>query len=186
MASKVKLAKGKTFQFSTTGSGGAAKYPWAEWFCGDLLMLERSTPTDEPDAVNDKGTIVKVQDKKDYEVPTTAMFPKTKTAARNAYKIVQMSSRDADGKKLKDAIIIQARDMTPEERTAEDAQRVLDKMRASMKVGDRVVVSAGAGKGITGTIAVLNGSKVDIARDDGDTTMTTGYDRSDLTVQPKV
>lgn len=181
MAKQVKLPKGvETFNFGATGSG-AVKYPWGEWFSGELLEIERSVPTDEPDAVNDKGTIVKIKTKGDYEVPTGAMLPKTKTAARARYKVCGMSRVDAKGKRLKDSIIIQARDMTPEERIAEDAQRVLDKMRANMKVGDRIVTSTG----ITGTIAILKGSKVDITRDDGETATTTGYDRSDLMPAPK-
>ena len=128
MAKKVKLAKGQDFNFASKATGGGAKYPWDEWFNGDLLLLERSEGPE-----NDKGTILDGQEttKRDYGVPRNAMFPKIKTAARRRYKIVQTSSRDADGNKLPNGgIIIRARDMTPDERMAEDQLRAEEKAAA--------------------------------------------------------
>lgn len=183
MAKQVKLPKGQeSFDFGQGSGGAGAKYPWGEWFSGELLEIERSVATDEPDSVNEKGTIVKEKVKGDYCVPTIAMLPKIKTAARARYKVCQTSRKDAKGRKLADSIIIQARDMTPEERVQEDAARVLDKMRAAMKVGDRI--STNSVPPITGSIATINGSKVTITRDDGSTDKTTGWDRSDLIVEP--
>jgi hypothetical protein len=121
MAKPIKLKKGVEFDFATAGK--QAKYPWDEWFNGDLLMLERST-------FNADGTIA---EKKDYEVETDAMPPKLKTAARRRYKVVQISRRDANGDKLVDALIIRARDMTADERTAEDLQRAEEKAARKAK-----------------------------------------------------
>lgn len=129
MAKKVKLAKGQEFNFATKNSGGGgSKYPWDEWFNGDLLLLERSEGPE-----NDKGTVIEGQEtvKRDYGVPRNAMFPKIKTAARRRYKIVQTSGRDQDGNKLpNDGIIIRGRDMTPDERMAEDQLRAEEKAAA--------------------------------------------------------
>ncbi len=123
MAKAVKLGKGKEFTFKqTTGGAAESKYPWDEWFNGSLLMLERSEGTS-----NDKGTIEVPVVKKDYEVSNDAMPAKLKTAARRRYKVCQISRLDADGHRLKDALIIQARDMTPEERQDEDIMRAEEK-----------------------------------------------------------
>lgn len=105
MAKHVQLKKGKEFTFRTGGST-ASKYPWDEWFNGDLLLLEKGT---------------------DYAVNTDAMGPKIKTAARRRYKIVQVSKRDADNNKLEDSLIIKGRDMMADERQAEDLRRAEDK-----------------------------------------------------------
>ena len=122
MSKQVKMAKGKEFTFAPTG-GGVSKYPWEQWFNGDLLLLEQ-------DAVNEAGETVH---KRDYEVATDAMPPKIKTAARRRYKVVQISRKDADGHKLGEAIIIKARDMTPEERTTEDLLRAEEKEAAKAR-----------------------------------------------------
>ena len=122
MASKVKLGKGKEFTFAPAGGGPASKYPWEEWLNGDLLLLERSVGTED-----DKGTIVNITEKKDYEVATDAMPAKLKTAARRRYKVVQISRRDYDGNRLDNGLIIQARDMTADERQAEDLLRAEEK-----------------------------------------------------------
>lgn len=126
MAQKVKLPKGKEFQFPTARVGTfAAKYPWDEWFNGDLLLLERSEGPE-----NEKGTVIEGQEtvKRDYNVPTNAMFPKIKTAARRRYKVVQTSRRDHEGNKLPNGgIIIKGRDMTAEERAEEDMLRAEEK-----------------------------------------------------------
>ncbi len=118
MAKPVKLAKGKEFHFNVAGARTETKYPWDEWFSGNLLLLERSSGNE-----NNKGTIVEISEKRDYEVPTLGMPPKINTAARRRYKVCQISRMDADGTKLKDALIIKARDMTPEERVEEDILR---------------------------------------------------------------
>lgn len=126
MATKVKLAKGREFHFAPAKAfGGEAKYPWDEWFNGDLLLLERSEGPE-----NDKGTVLEGQEtvKRDYNVPRDAMPPKIKTAARRRYKVVQISRVDADGKKLPNGgLIIRARDMTADERVAEDVLRAEEK-----------------------------------------------------------
>ncbi len=119
MAKPVKLKQGKEFTFRAAG-GVASKYPWDEWFNGDLLMLERSH-------MNEDGNGVKPNGKKDYDVETDAMGPKI--------KVVQISKLDADGNKLADALIIKARDMTADERQAEDIKRAEEK-EARKAAGD--------------------------------------------------
>ena len=122
MAKHVKLARGKEFTFSASKGGMSAKYPWDEWLNGELLLLERSEGTED-----EKGTISDISDKKDYEVATEQMPPKLKTAARRRYKVVQISRKDADGNRLTNALIIRARDMDADERTAEDLLRAEEK-----------------------------------------------------------
>lgn len=132
MAKQVKLAKGKEFHFSATKGRTETKYAWDEWFNGNLLLLERSSGEE-----NDKGTIVNITEKRDYEVPTDAMPPKIKTAARRRYKVVQISRLDADGNKLVDALIIKGRDMTPEERQEEDILRAEEKEELKAKRAEK-------------------------------------------------
>ena len=122
MATKVKLGKGKEFEFrKATGGAFTAKYPWAEWLNGDLLLLERSD-------VNGDGELAPGGVKRDFEVERDAMPGKLKFAARRRYKIVQISKRDADGAKLQnEGLIIRAHDMTPDERVAEDILRAEEK-----------------------------------------------------------
>ena len=123
MAKELKLGKGKDFTFPAPGKGGGeAKYPWDAWLDGKLLLLEQSEGT-----VNEKGTVEAITAKKDYEVDTNGMIPKLKSAARRRYKVVQISRLDAEGKKLRNALIIRARDMTPSERDDEDLLRVEEK-----------------------------------------------------------
>lgn len=124
MATKVKLKKGAEFNFARKATG--TKYPWDEWFNGDLLMIERSVGPE-----NEKGTIEVPTEAKDYGVPTDAMGPKIKTAARRRYKVCDISRVDADGQKLTNALIIQARDMTADERLAEDQKRAEEKAAAA-------------------------------------------------------
>ena len=133
MAQKIKLARGKEFTFPKTGGGVvASKYPWDEWFSGDLLLLERSEGTE-----NEKGTIDTITVKKDYEVGNDAMLPKIKTAARKRYKVCQVSRYDADGNRLVNSLIIKARDMTDDEKQAEDILRAEEKAAAkAAKVKD--------------------------------------------------
>lgn len=130
MATKVKIPRGREFEFKpATGGGGAHKYPWDEWFSGDLLLLERSEGLE-----NGKGTIEKPTTTRDYGVPQDAMAPKIKTAARRRYKVVQISRLDADGKRLENSgLIIRARDMTAEERVEEDILRAEEKEAAKTK-----------------------------------------------------
>jgi hypothetical protein len=138
MAKPVRLGKGKEFHFATSGRGGGeSKYPWDEWFSPDpklypsgLVMLERSSGKE-----NDKGTIVEISEKRDYEVSTDAMPPKIKTAARRRYKVVEISRKDAEGNKLEDALIIRARDMTADEKQEENVLRAEEKAEAKAKRG---------------------------------------------------
>ena len=133
MAKPVKLKGGKEFTFAPAGGGGGvSKYPWDEWFKGDLLLIER-------DEVNDDGT---TKHKKDFDVETNAMPAKIKTASRKRYKVTQISRRDADGNKLGDALIIRSRDMTAEERVAEDTLRAEEKeARAAAKAEEANAVA---------------------------------------------
>lgn len=125
MAKSVKLKKGQEFNFGAA-KGQASKYPWDEWFNGDLLLLERSSGTED-----DKGTVVEVTDKRDFEVQRDAMPAKIKTAARRRYKVVEISKRDADGQPLDNSgLIIRARDMSDDERQAEDLLRAEEKEAA--------------------------------------------------------
>lgn len=127
MAKPVKLSKGKEFHFNVA-TKHESKYAWDEWFSGELLLLERSSGTE-----NEKGTIVEVSEQRDYEVPTDAMPPKIKTAARRRYKVAQISRVGADGAKLVDSLIIKARDMTPDERVEEDMLRAEEKAALKAK-----------------------------------------------------
>lgn len=129
MAKPVKMPKGKEFDFGAASSSVSAKYPWDEWFNGSLLMIERSEGPE-----NAKGTIEVPTLEKDYGVPTDAMIPKLHTAARRRYKVVQISRKDHDGKKLKDALIIKARDMMFDEKAAEDQLRQEEKEDAKTKL----------------------------------------------------
>lgn len=129
MAKPVKVKKGQEFKFeSLKGGGSESKYPWDEWFNGDLLLLERSEGQE-----NDKGTIDQVTTKKDFEVSVNAMVPKIHTAARKRYKVVQVSRKDSDGNRLTDGLIIKARDMSPDERQEEDILRAEEKEAAKAR-----------------------------------------------------
>lgn len=112
---EVKLPKGKEFTFKSAAP--QSKFDWDAWFSGKLVMIERSV----------FGHDGKVTEKRDYEAGTDEMPAKLKAAARRKYKVLQISRRDADGKKLEDAIILKARDMTPDERQAEDLRRAEEK-----------------------------------------------------------
>lgn len=143
MAKQVKLKRGQEFQFkAATGGAVASKYPWDEWFNGDLLIIERSEGKSD-----DKGTVVDITTKKDFEVSVDSMPAKIKTAARRRYKVVQVSRRDADGNKLEDALIIQARDMTDEEKVAEDQQRAEEKEAAKAKKAEEAAKANAAKAG---------------------------------------
>ena len=123
MAKPVKLKKGQEFTFASAGGGAAqSKYPWDEWFKGDILLLEQSVGT-----ADEKGTITTVTEKRDFDVAVDSMPAKIKTAARRRYKVVQISRKDADGAKLDSGLIIKARDMTADEKVAEDTLRAEEK-----------------------------------------------------------
>lgn len=109
----------KKFEFKTASA--SSKYPW--------------------DAILD-GKINVITKGEDYEVETDAMPPKIKTAARRRYKTVKVAiMTDDDGKKT-DTIAVQATDMTPDQRIAEDAKRAEEKAKrkadgeAEEQVGD--------------------------------------------------
>lgn len=142
MPKAIKLPKNKEFTFKAA-AGQASKYDWNGWFNGDLLMLERSEMT--PTGLNDaKGKpTFKVVVAKDFDVEVDAMPPKIKTAARRRYKVVQISRVDADGNKLKDAIIIKARDMTADEKASEDIKRAEEKA-ARAEAGEEETEEAAA------------------------------------------
>ena len=124
MARQVKMKSGKDFTFKQATGGGESKYPWNEWLNGDLLLIEQSHGEKD-----NKGNVVTVSQKKDYEVDTNSMPGKLKSAARRKYKVVQISRLDADGHRLKDSLIIRARDMNEDERQAEDLLRAEEKVR---------------------------------------------------------
>jgi hypothetical protein len=151
MAREFKLPKGAKLVKKVIGQ--SAKYPWEEWFAvedgtgklgkdkqgnplhekgqGKLLIIERSSGKE-----NDKGTVVEVTEKRDYEVPRDAMPPKIKTAARRRYKVVDVYKRDHTNTTLPNGgLLIQARDMTAEEKVAEDILRAEEKAKRAETEG---------------------------------------------------
>lgn len=139
MAKGIKVPKGKEISFAPAGKGGGIKYPWDAWFNpdhkefpGGLVLLERSEGPENP-----KGTIEDGMEtvKRDYGVPVDAMPPKIKTAARRRYKVVEISRRDWEGNRLENGgLILRTRDMTTDERMAEDQLRAEEK--AARKAAD--------------------------------------------------
>lgn len=113
MPQKIKLKKGEEFKFGGA-TGQPSKYPWDEWFTGELLLLERSD-------VDKDGNVT--GEKRDFDCEVDALPGKIKAAARRRYQVVQISRRDADGKKLENGLIIRSRPMTDEEKQAEDVRR---------------------------------------------------------------
>lgn len=143
MAKPVKLARGKEFTFKQTPSGiGETKYPWDEWFNGDLLMLERS---DGPE--NEKGTIEVPTTERDFGVPVNSMPAKIQTAARRRYKVVQISRLDTDGKKLTNALIIKARDMDASERAEEAILRAEEREAQKAKIIEKRMLAQATANG---------------------------------------
>lgn len=130
VATKINLKKGKEFHFVDRAVGGVTKYPWDEWFDGSLYLLERSSGPE-----NEKGTIEVPEEggARDFGVSINAMIPKLHTAARRRYKVVQVSRNDEHGNRLTNGLIIRARDMSDEERTAEDVLRAEEKEAAKEK-----------------------------------------------------
>lgn len=132
MAREFKLNKGVKFEFKRQAP--TSTYPWADWFSGKLMLIERHSGTE-----NAKGTIEEegITTRRDYGVPALAMPPKIKTAARKRYKVVQTSFRGPDGKKLENGgILLQSRDMTPAERMEED------RLRAEEKAAQKATIEA--------------------------------------------
>lgn len=73
----------------------------------------------------------------DYELDTDSMPPKIKTAARRRYKTVKISTRDHNGNKLTEMLVVQAFDMDTDQRAAEDIKRAEEKeARAAAKAAE--------------------------------------------------
>lgn len=128
MAREFKMPKGGKLS-KTQGGGMGTKYPWDEWFSGKppMILIERH---DGPETA--KGTIPDeaATTKRDYGVPTNAMHPKIKTAARRRYKIVDVYRRDHEGNRLENGgLILVPRNMDADERVAEDVLRAEEKAR---------------------------------------------------------
>lgn len=134
MAKHVKVRGGKEFVFKEV-KGFQSRYPWEEWLKGDLLQIEQSAGTKDED-----GRVTEVSKKNDFEVTPDEMVGKLRGAARRRFKVVKISKVDQDGKLLEDSLIIQARDMTPEEKESEKARRAgrkakrLEKKRAKKEL----------------------------------------------------
>lgn len=112
----------KSFTFKPAPSK-ASKYKWDEILNGEAQQIFRGKD-------------------KDYEVETDAMAPKIKTAARRRFKTVKISRLDEKGNKLKDSLILQAFDMTAEERAEENARR---KAKKDARRAEREAAKAGGG-----------------------------------------
>ncbi len=136
MAKQVTMAAGAKFEFKTGKVGGETKYAWDEWLNGDLLMIEQSIGRKD-----EKGTVVEVSEKRDYELDTDFMPPKLKTAARRRYRVVEISRKDADGNKLVQALIIRSRELTPDEKIAEDKLRAKEKVERKAKLAKEAAAS---------------------------------------------
>lgn len=102
----------KKFEFKLAKS--TSKYPWDEILNGNKNVICRG---------------------EDYELETDAMPPKIKTAARRRYKTVKISTRDHNGNKLTEMLIVQAFDMDADQIAAEELKRAEEKLkRAEAKV----------------------------------------------------
>lgn len=110
-----KFSKGKSIENLRAhkgGGSGTSKYPWDQIFDGNANVITKG---------------------EDYNVETDAMPPKIKTAARRRYKMVEVFTKDPDGNKLEDQLIVIATDMTPEQRQAEDVKRAEEKAKRAAK-----------------------------------------------------
>lgn len=96
----------KKFEFKAAAS--RAKYPWDTWFDGRIHGLTQAE--DFPDI----GDI-------------NHMVPKIRTAAKNRYKTVKVQIDKTD--ETSPMVVLQATDMTTEERAAEDARRAEEKAK---------------------------------------------------------
>src|ERR1019366_7799970 len=113
MPKQVKMSKGKTFEFKSAGTS-QSKYPWGQILDGQLWELVEG---------------------EDFVAPITAddMKIKCKTAGRKQYKTVKCSTCDANGEKLTNSLIVQAFDMTDEQRETEDLRRAEEKDKTVAK-----------------------------------------------------
>lgn len=127
MAKQVKLAAGQSFAFSS-GRDTESDYKWDEWLNGDLLLLEQHVGEKD-----EKGTVTKIREKRDYAVNTDAMPGKLRSAARRRFRVVEISRKDAMGEKLVDSLIIRSREMTPDEKIAEKKLREEEKAERKAK-----------------------------------------------------
>lgn len=101
----------KKFEFKSAKS--TSKYPWDEILNGRINVIVQG---------------------EDYDLPTEAMPPKIKTAARRRYKTVKVSTRSHTGDKLDNMLIVQSFDMDNDQRIAEDLKRAEEKAsRAAAK-----------------------------------------------------
>src|SRR5262249_55508688 len=101
----------------------SAQYPWSQWLNGDCLLLEVGT---------DFGA----------DVTPRKMAALAKKAGRKVYKLVQVSTKDANGDKIDGGLIIKARDMSDSERAAEDQRRKDRKAIAKAKRAARKAAAA--------------------------------------------
>ena len=134
MAKPVKLSKGKKITFAPPRSGARGQYDWDRWFNPDphkfpegLVLLEQSLGEKD-----ESGNVVNVTEKRDFSMSPKFMVLKIRGAARRRFKIVQVTRNDADGNRMEDAIIIQARDMTEDEKHIERVRRS-DRKLAKLK-----------------------------------------------------
>lgn len=137
MPKAVKLGKGKEITFDSIGNGATFErvYDWKSWlnpdpkqFPGGYVLLEQSLGEKD-----DKGNVVKVTEKRDFNVSMFTMIGAIIGAARRNFKHVDISRRDADGEKLVNAVIIRARDMTEDEKFLEMSRRSNVKLRKLKK-----------------------------------------------------
>lgn len=129
MAEIVKLTKSDVSAIAKAKAdrNGGQVYPWKEWFDGQARILREGDR-------DDNNKLIPGGDPRDFLQPSAYMPAKFKTAARAHYKVLEvLSTVLPDGTKLKNAYLLKARDMNPQERTAEDAQRVIDRAAAKMK-----------------------------------------------------
>ncbi len=125
---QVKLHRGRTeFPFKAT-KGPQSKYPWDKWLDGNLNQISAG---------------------EDFELERDQMVGKLRGAARRRFKVVSISKLDQDDKPLENALVIQARDMTPEEKESERARRAgrkakkAEKRSAKKKAAAEAAVGAG-------------------------------------------
>lgn len=95
MAKKIELPKSFTFETRSFGGGGAAKYPYDQWFNGEAWLISKG---------------------EDYPGKTAYMPYKLTLAALKRGKHVDISRVGPNGESLKDALLIKARPLTEEEK----------------------------------------------------------------------
>lgn len=148
MARELKPKKGKEYVFQQAKGGGAQKYPWDQWFATVGTIEEVYGKSKPPKELAGLPTDLKIgkllilsrdseDSKGDYDVPTGSMPNKLRDAARKRYMMVDIGRHDEDGQRLKDELIIRARDMTDEEREAEDLLRAEEKVALEEKKAEK-------------------------------------------------